>query len=58
MVQWLRFQTLDAGDPGSFPGQGATKTWHSEINKNKYSKHFLKMCKDITRKILFMLIVM
>ena len=41
-VQWLRLQACNAGGPGSIPGQGtkilhtSTKTWCSQINKNKY----------------------
>ena len=54
MVQWLRLQALNAGGPGSSPGQGirshmlqlkilhaASKTWLSQINKyflNKIKK--------------------
>ena len=51
--QWPRLCTLNAGSPGSIPGQGVgshtpqlnvqmlqTRTRHSQINKN--DKHFLK----------------
>ena len=46
VIQWLRLCALNAGDPGSIPGQGirshmsqlkipcaTTKIWHSQINK-------------------------
>ena len=44
VVQWLRLHAASAGRLGLIPGQGAriphaaTKTWHSQINKNTKKK--------------------
>ena len=55
VVQWLRIRTLSAKGLGSIPGQGTrphmlqlkilcstTKTWSSQINKNKLKKKDIK----------------